>query len=48
MKKVKDEYEKTENEYNYMTLTYRIKLDEITSEYNKLLYQKTKFMVDKT
>ena len=44
MKMVKDEYDQTENEYNYMALTYRMKLDEITSEYNKLLYQKTKLM----
>lgn len=44
MKKVKEEYEQTESEYNYMALTYRMKLDEITSEYNKLLYQKTKLM----
>jgi hypothetical protein len=44
MKKVKDDYEKTESEYNYMALTYRMKLDAITSEYNKLLYQKTKLM----
>lgn len=44
MKKAKEEYEQTESEYNYMALTYRMKLDEITSEYNKLLYQKTKLM----
>ena len=44
MKKAKEEYEETESEYNYMALTYRMKLDALTSEYNKLLYQKTKLM----